>query len=96
MGTFDCAVSIVDADVYLNTFGSDRSHMLNPLTRQWNAKPPSYPCILPCNESNLVHYMTIDADDVEWRTSSSVGDTHPFGVILSLSEFKQRFLHIDS
>jgi hypothetical protein len=71
--------------------------MLNPLTRQWNAKPPTYPCILPSSrESNLQQYMTIDTEDVERRASSSFGEKHPFGMILTMSELKKRFHHIDT
>jgi N-terminal glutamine amidase len=85
---------MVDAEVFLENFGSDRSHMLNPLTRQWNAKPPTYPCILTSRESNLAKYMTIDSEDIERRGSISVDEKHPFGVILSLSELRRKFIKL--
>lgn len=94
--SFSYLVSVVDAEVFLRSFGSDRTHMLNEVTGKWNAKPPTYPCILASKESNLKYYMTISSEDVERRVSLSGSENHRFGVILSLPELRNRFQHIDA
>lgn len=50
---------LIHGEVFLEYFGSDRSHMYNATTKCWNATPPSYPCIvspkLPGENSHLFY-----------------------------------------
>lgn len=87
--------SVIEAEVFLASFGSDRSHMLNQLTRQWNATPPSYECIMPSAKGNLERYMTINNEDIGTKSTGRTCERSPFGSILSLSEIRKRFYHID-
>lgn len=44
---------LISAGTFLHYFASDRSHMFNPKTHEWNAPPPSYRCILSeCDDVN--------------------------------------------
>jgi len=47
---------LVDANLFLQYFSSDRSHMFNQQTQQWNAPPPTYECILN-GPPNLQDYL---------------------------------------
>lgn len=82
---------VIQAEVYLQVFSSDRMHMYNAVTQQWSAKPPTYACILP-SPSNLIKFMTIDDNDVQSRkpTNHPIAD-EPFGTVVSLVELKQLF-----
>jgi len=44
MNTSFRAFRVVPSDLYLSTFASDRSHMLNA-DGSWLHPPPTYPCI---------------------------------------------------
>jgi hypothetical protein len=77
--------------VFLETFSSDRMHMYNPETKEWNAAPPTYACILPYKKSNLSTYMTIDETEVERRMTRDRDEKSPFGTIYSLIELRKRF-----
>mmetsp|Transcript_54297 Transcript_54297/g.131736 ORF Transcript_54297/g.131736 Transcript_54297/m.131736 type:complete len:335 (-) Transcript_54297:43-1047(-) len=37
---------VVDAELYIQHFSSDRSHMINQQTGEWSAPPPTYDCII--------------------------------------------------
>jgi len=45
---------IVSSDVYLSTFASNRSHMLNA-DGSWLQPPPTYPCI--STAGTVITYM---------------------------------------
>ncbi|KAK7087624.1 hypothetical protein V1264_021650 [Littorina saxatilis] len=50
---------VVPGDVYLNTFASDRSHMLKE-DGSWMATPPSYPCIqTQAYQNNLADFISM-------------------------------------
>jgi hypothetical protein len=65
--------------------------MYNPETKEWNAAPPNYACILPSKKSNLAKYMTIDEEEVKNRTTQGCDDKSSFGTIYSLTELRKRF-----
>ena len=46
---FHQKIHLIDADFYLKNFASDRSHMINEKTGQYNATPPDYDCIVNNN-----------------------------------------------
>mmetsp|Transcript_13982 Transcript_13982/g.38664 ORF Transcript_13982/g.38664 Transcript_13982/m.38664 type:complete len:92 (-) Transcript_13982:87-362(-) len=51
---------VVDADIFLQNFASDRMHMYNREKGTWNAPPPSYAPIQSGQAnttSNLKHYL---------------------------------------
>ena len=42
---------LVPAELYLQYFASDRSHMYNTRNKAWNEPPPRYACILPSSNT---------------------------------------------
>ena len=78
--------------------------MYNPVTKTWNAAPPSYECILPSGTydksnsentknkeviSTLKEYMTISSQNIDHQQQHS--EDSPFGRIYSLSQLLQQF-----
>lgn len=56
---------VVPGEVYLNTFASDRSHMMEP-DGTWLAPPPAYPCIhTPCSKNNLEDFVSMEVEEGE-------------------------------
>ncbi len=84
---------MVQAELFLEIFSSDRMHMYNPVTDEWSEQPPPYACILP-SKSNLMEYMTIDQEDLESRLTTDRDSKNPFGNVFSLPEL-ERFFGID-
>ena len=82
---------VIDAKVFVETFSSDRMHMYNAETRQWNATPPTYACILPTKKGNLSAYMCIDEMEVKSRKTQERNEKSAFGTIYSLTELRKRF-----
>lgn len=69
---------VIPAAVYLQTFASDRSHMLNK-KGEYLQPPPVYPCIKTNESDNNIHdFISMDPE---------VG----FGTVVSLSEFVSKF-----
>jgi len=69
---------VVPAPAFLQTFASDRRHMLKE-DGSWLKPPPSYPCITaPHTTHNLEEFISMD---------SSAG----LGEVLSLTEFVKKF-----
>ncbi|KAF0759489.1 protein N-terminal glutamine amidohydrolase [Aphis craccivora] len=69
---------VVDGDVYVSKFSSDRNHMVD-FDGGWMSPPPPYPPIL--NEekvNNLDNFISMDP-------------SNEFGPVLNLQEFKARF-----
>ena len=76
--------------MYLKYFSSDRSHMYNKDTGEWNAPPPEYACI-QSGPSNLRHYVTM-SDSREGLVKGNTKDV--FGVVMTLAELNEFFLAI--
>lgn len=75
---------VVPAEDYLQTFASDRSHMMEPpeMGGGWRAPPPTYPCI--CTESetnNIEDFISMDPD-------------RGIGTIFTLAKLNRRFSEI--
>ncbi|KAH0617459.1 hypothetical protein JD844_015710 [Phrynosoma platyrhinos] len=71
-------VRLVQADVYLKTFASDRSHMKDA-SGNWLKPPPLYPCIETADfKMNLDDFISMNPD-VGW------------GSVFSLPDFVQTF-----
>lgn len=87
---------VVDAQVFVDNFCSDRSHMYDKEKQQWNAPPPLYSCILPSEKTNLSQYMTIDVNEIERQLPDGRGEKYPFGAIYSLLDLRKRFLRANS
>ncbi|XP_028819103.1 protein N-terminal glutamine amidohydrolase [Denticeps clupeoides] len=69
---------VIPAEMYLNTFASDRSHMKDA-GGEWRMPPPPYPCIETSEtKMNLDDFISMD---------TQVG----CGKVYSLSEFVQHF-----
>lgn len=75
---------VIEARLFLKHFSSDRMHMFNPKTQQWNAPPPTYSCIQATGdaESNLMKYV-----DMIHHTNDD-----KLGVVLTFEQLRQRFL----
>uniref|UniRef100_A0A7S2YJG8 Protein N-terminal glutamine amidohydrolase n=1 Tax=Entomoneis paludosa TaxID=265537 RepID=A0A7S2YJG8_9STRA len=72
---------VVEADIYLQCFASDRMHMYNREKGTWNAPPPNYAPIQSgqaSSTSNLEHYLNF----VE-RPNFHEVDMNAFGTILT-------------
>ena len=96
---------VVDADLYLQYFSSDRMHMYNQKLQNWKAPPPTYASIQAggCHShSNLDQYLNfvdrpvftelVPMDDTGTGAASSTA-SRAFGTIWSLSQFREgRFL----
>ena len=79
---------LIPGDIFVDSFGSDRSHMYNTTTQRWNAPPPSYDCIvakqLP-QENTHLFYMDFAGD-----TPSQLS-TEARGQLLNLRELQSFF-----
>jgi hypothetical protein len=54
---------VVEANMYLQHFSSDRSHMYDCETKTWSAPPPTYACIQPSESNgafNLNEYIRME------------------------------------
>lgn len=80
--------SVIEASFFLSTFSSDRSHMYNQQTKQWNSPPPPYACIQKGNENNISNFFTISSEDIETNAKLENCD---YGAVYSLSELRNRF-----
>ena len=58
--------SVVEAETYLRHFSSDRSHMYNDKTGEWNATPPPYDCIIQSSS---------DVDNVGRESFQEIGES---------------------
>ncbi|XP_026812465.1 protein N-terminal glutamine amidohydrolase isoform X1 [Rhopalosiphum maidis] len=68
---------VVDGDVYVSQFSSDRNHMIED--GRWMSPPPPYPPILNKEKvNNLDNFISMDP-------------SNEFGPVLNLEEFKARF-----
>lgn len=75
---------IVPAEIFLEKFASDRSHMWDAMKKKWSATPPTYEPIMPTGikKSNLAAYINM----------TSHQDDEVFGSVLSQEQLKERFL----
>mmetsp|Transcript_6079 Transcript_6079/g.7857 ORF Transcript_6079/g.7857 Transcript_6079/m.7857 type:complete len:219 (-) Transcript_6079:925-1581(-) len=76
---------VVEADLYLQHFSSDRMHMYNQEKGTWNAAPPDYSPIQSgqaSSASNLEHYLNF----VDRPTFTEI-DANAFGTILTKQQF---------
>jgi hypothetical protein len=64
--------SVIDAVTYLQYFSSDRSHMYNTQTKQWNAPPPTYDCINSIRQHDSRNNIdNQDNDDADYDYDST-------------------------
>ena len=68
---------VIDADEYVTTFSSDRSHMRTS-SGGWLAPPPFWPAIMQKNVSNLAQFIDMGS---EW-----------IGEVMSFKEFRRNFI----
>ncbi|XP_030074665.1 protein N-terminal glutamine amidohydrolase isoform X2 [Microcaecilia unicolor] len=74
---------VIQGDLYLKTFASDRSHMKNS-SGKWRKSPPPYHCIETSDSKmNLDDFISMNAE-VGW------------GTVYSLPDFVQRFSRLSS
>ncbi|EPX71217.1 uncharacterized protein SOCG_01435 [Schizosaccharomyces octosporus yFS286] len=69
---------VIDANTFVQHFGSDRSHMKTD-TGEWLSPPPSYPCI--GKRMNLSQYTNVNE-----KKNGTI-----FGIVYSEDEFRQKF-----
>ncbi len=85
---------VIEASQFLTNFSSDRMHMYNSVTNEWNAPPPTYDCIENNNgkSSNLTEYMTITEEEIRnQHKEDKCNESSPLGVIYNLLQLKRRF-----
>ena len=75
---------VIDADEFVSTFSSDRSHMLTADGR-WQVQPPPWPAIVRNGKSNLMEL-------IDMRENRS-GELHEpiTGTVMDLSQFEAVF-----
>jgi hypothetical protein len=61
---------VVSGINYLSHFASDRRHMYNEMTHQYNAPPPSYACIQPLSSSSSTATTTSASTTIPLSTSA--------------------------
>jgi hypothetical protein len=78
---------LVPAKLYLCCFASDRMHMFNAETQEWNAPPPSYDCIniREGQKSNLKRYLDFTQRSLKERKSEETNEAE-FGTMLTLQK----------
>ncbi|XP_075271718.1 protein N-terminal glutamine amidohydrolase isoform X2 [Opisthocomus hoazin] len=76
---FHRKIRMIQADLYLKTFASDRSHMKDA-NGKWQKPPPSYPCIETADSKmNLDDFISMDPK-VGWGSVFPLPDfVHRFG-----------------
>lgn len=99
---------VIPADIYLENFYSDRMHMFNSGTGQWNAPPPTYDCIMnhktnpternkEGNLSNLAEYVSMrfeHAREDGINDTTRIDETQSvFGEVLTLQLLLSKFGH---
>ncbi|XP_031988622.1 protein N-terminal glutamine amidohydrolase isoform X3 [Corvus cornix cornix] len=72
-------IRMIQADLYLKTFASDRSHMKD-VNGKWQKPPPPYPCIETADSKmNLDDFISMNPE-VGWGSVFSLSDfVHQFG-----------------
>ncbi|GAB6019336.1 Protein N-terminal glutamine amidohydrolase, variant 2 [Chamberlinius hualienensis] len=71
---------VIEAELFLQGFASDRSHMLQSGSGEWLKPPPTYPCIQTSDSSNnLPEFLSMDP---------YVG----IGQILTLDQLMEKFM----
>ena len=76
----DVILRLIDSESYVQSFSSDRSHMISP-TGEWLAPPPEWSPILNGGKSNLLEWLDVDLDGP--------------GMVHTLAEFMSDFLTTD-
>ncbi|KAM4793765.1 protein N-terminal glutamine amidohydrolase isoform 3-T3 [Cyanocitta cristata] len=76
---FHRKIRMIQADLYLKTFASDRSHMKD-VNGKWQKPPPPYPCIETADSKmNLDDFISMNPE-VGWGSVFSLSDfVHQFG-----------------
>jgi hypothetical protein len=76
---------VVTTEQFYNNFSCDRSHMINPQTKEYNSPPPVYPCIKMHSTEvmNLPKYR--DMVDVS-NNDKNIEDL-PYGKLMDLETF---------
>ena len=75
---------VVPAEIFLEKFSSDRSHMWDAVKKEWRATPPVYDAIMPrgIKKSNLAVYINM----------TSHQNDEIFGSVLNQEQLRERFL----
>ncbi|CAF0810619.1 unnamed protein product [Brachionus calyciflorus] len=61
---FDRLYRVIPAKYYISNFASDRSHMINKQTGEYQAEPPIYECIKSLHSSNNIQeFIEMDLED---------------------------------
>ncbi|KAL7579317.1 hypothetical protein ACA910_013996 [Epithemia clementina (nom. ined.)] len=81
---------VVEADLFLQHFGSDRRHMYNPSNGTWKAAPPSYAPILSLGNHNLDYYLNFVQRPVFTEIMEDQQDQQrrAFGTIFTLAQLR--------
>lgn len=91
---------VIRGDHFLRFFASDRSHMVNLETGNWQEPPPTYaPIVAEDGEINHLqnfvrtelHSAEISVDDVHFSTLGKDGKDGKYGIVLDEREFLKLF-----
>jgi protein N-terminal glutamine amidohydrolase len=94
---------IIPADLFIQHFASDRSHMYNPITKSYNEPPPLYSCIVPpkldkCNhaifdnvdgEAKIKSNLNYYLNFIQTESCDRPSKEYPYGMIVSLEELQK-------
>jgi hypothetical protein len=89
---------VISAKCYIERFASDRSHMFNARTKEWNSPPPSYDCINVHGDqgSNFQHYINFKQNAIAAETQTGDDEreqNRTFGFIYTKEQFTDHFSH---
>lgn len=81
---------VVRAESYLETFFSDRMHMVKE--EKWIAKPPPYDCITTANMTKNKNGFLSNLDDyIDMSRSDHGRSDSKYGEVLTLDQLKSKF-----
>mmetsp|Transcript_249 Transcript_249/g.405 ORF Transcript_249/g.405 Transcript_249/m.405 type:complete len:263 (-) Transcript_249:40-828(-) len=81
---------VIRAEYYLETFFSDRMHMVKDGT--WIAKPPTYECITTANMTKNKHGFWSNLDDyIDMSRLNHGRSDSKYGEVLTLDQLKSKF-----
>jgi N-terminal glutamine amidase len=78
---------LVPADVYRNTFASNRSHMYSH--RKWSAAPPPYDVIQTDSDTHTLPYLLDFASRLRDETHRRLAECGALGNIFSLQQLRE-------
>lgn len=80
---------LIEASSFLKSFASDRSHMIDPETKEWNSPPPPYGCIqTEKTKNNISKFFTITEEESQ---SNEKNESSDFGAVYSILQLIERY-----